>query len=148
MKKPWPANGPAKKKTIAAPMSAALPLLDVLDDVLQQRPASCDACGACCRQNGSPPLLLNSGLGSGDRHPYRFAGMPAELISEIDDAFLGLHRGQEPDDVCVWYDQAARQCRHYEWRPQVCRDFEIASAACLTARRRAARQHAARNDAS
>jgi Fe-S-cluster containining protein len=28
-----------------------------------------------------------------------------------------------------------RRCRHYEWRPQVCRDYELGGDACLARRR-------------
>ena len=97
-------------------------------------PPDCTGCGACCERNGSPPLLLNSALGTSEAHPYRFPGMPAALIAEIDDHFLGLHRGQEPPGPCVWYDAARQRCRHYEWRPQICRDFEIGSPSCLSDR--------------
>ena len=84
--------------------------------------------------NGSPPLLLNSGLATGGEHPFRFPGMPEELVAEIDRHFLGLFRGQEPPGPCVWYDAATQRCRHYRWRPQVYRDFEIGLPSCLADR--------------
>ena len=90
----------------------------------------------CCRLNGSPPLVYNSALGTGEAHPVRPPGLPPELIAEIDDRFLGLHRGQEPPGPCVWYDERARRCRHYRWRPPVCREYEIGSPSCLADRER------------
>lgn len=62
--------------------------------------------------------------------------MPAELIDEIDAHFLGLVRGHEPQELCLWYDPATRRCRHYEWRPQVCRNYELGGEACLALRGR------------
>ena len=57
-----------------------------------------------------------------------------ELIEEIDDRFLGLARGQEPQAQCLWYDAEMKRCRHYEWRPQICRDYELGGTACLLRR--------------
>jgi Fe-S-cluster containining protein len=70
-----------------------------------------------------------------ERHPYRPAGLPDELIREIDDHFLGLRRGQEPLEKCLWFDAATRRCRHYDWRPQVCQDYELGGDACLILRK-------------
>ena len=80
--------------------------------------------------------MYNSGLGRGERHPFRPAGLPAELVEEIDAHFLGLHRGQEGPGPCLWYDAAALRCRHYQWRPQVCRDYAVGSPSCLSGRRK------------
>jgi len=45
-------------------------------------------------------------------------------------------RGQE-DSPCIWLNQGTGQCRHYASRPQVCRDFEVGSEACLAFRQQA-----------
>jgi Fe-S-cluster containining protein len=26
---------------------------------------------------------------------------------------------------CLWWDPVTKKCRHYEWRPVVCRDFAV-----------------------
>jgi Fe-S-cluster containining protein len=109
-----------------AEFSAPLPILP---------PTSCDGCGLCCEGIGSPVLLYVSRPGWEARHPFRPEGLPAHLIEEIDAQFLGLSRGQEDQEQCVWYDRAAHRCRHYEWRPQVCRDYELGGEACLARRR-------------
>ena len=101
-------------------------------DVLQ--PASCVACGLCCEGNGSPVTLYASRPEWHSQHPYRPPGLPEELIREIDEHFGGLFRGQEPPERCLWFDVEARRCRHYEWRPQVCRDYELGGFACLASR--------------
>ena len=79
-------------------------------------------------------MLYNSAMATAGGHPYRPPGLPASLIEEIDDHFLGLRRGQEPPGPCLWYDAAAMRCRHHEWRPVVCREFEIGSASCVSDR--------------
>ena len=35
---------------------------------------------------------------------------------------------------CVWYDEVADQCRHYNYRPKACRDFEVGSDPCRMSR--------------
>ncbi|MBY0309403.1 MAG: YkgJ family cysteine cluster protein [Phycisphaerales bacterium] len=97
-------------------------------------PASCEECGLCCEGIGSPVLLYASRGDALLEHPFRPPGLPAELIREIDDQFLGLNRGEEPQAACLWYDRENRRCRHYAWRPQVCRDYELAGDACLARR--------------
>lgn len=102
---------------------------------LKPAPTSCEGCGQCCQGIGSPVLLYASRKDFGESHPYRPADLPVELIAEIDEHFSGLLRGQEPQGQCLWYDPARRSCRHYEWRPQVCKDYELAGRACLQLRR-------------
>lgn len=99
------------------------------------QPDSCDACGLCCEGIGSPPLLFVSRPGWEEWHPFRIEGMPEELIREIDEHFGGLFRGQEPQERCIWFNPETRKCRHYEWRPQVCRDYELGGDACLALRK-------------
>ena len=98
-------------------------------------PSDCAGCGACCRRNGSPVVLYNSAYATASGHPYRPAGLPDPLAAEIDERFLGLRRGQEGPGPCLWYDAEAAACRHYQWRPGVCREFEVGSASCLSDRR-------------
>ena len=31
---------------------------------------------------------------------------------------------------CIWFDLQTRQCRHYEHRPRICRDFERGTPEC------------------
>jgi uncharacterized protein len=97
-------------------------------------PQTCDGCGLCCEGIGSPVLLYASRQDQTGPHPFRPAGLPEELVREIDAHFLGLNRGQEPQQRCLWFNAEARLCRHYEWRPQVCRDYELAGDACLARR--------------
>ena len=106
-------------------------------ELLVLTPPSCDGCGLCCEGIGSPVLLYASRPGFGEPHPYRPVGLPQELIAEIDSHFSGLTRGQEPLARCLWFDPVARQCQHYEYRPQVCIDYELGGRACLSRRREA-----------
>lgn len=97
-------------------------------------PDSCEGCGLCCEGIGSPVLLYKSLDDPTRAHPHRPDGLPEELIREIDEAFGGLFRGHEPRAKCLWFDAERRQCKHHEWRPQVCRDYEVGGQACLAER--------------
>jgi Fe-S-cluster containining protein len=97
-------------------------------------PTTCNGCGLCCEGIGSPVLVYQS-RPDGSAPASRPPGLPQELVGEIDAHFLGLARGQEPQEMCLWYDPAARRCRHYEWRPPVCREYELGGRACLELRR-------------
>lgn len=83
---------------------------------------------------GSPVALYVSRPEWQADHPFRPDGIPEELIREIDDHFGGLARGQEQQEQCLWFDAVGRRCRHYEWRPQFCRDYELGGEACLALR--------------
>lgn len=99
------------------------------------RPETCEGCGLCCEGIGSPVLHYASRPRRQGPHPYRPDGLPEELIREIDEHFLGLSRGQEPRDQCLWFDPIARRCKHYEWRPGICHEYELAGPGCIALRR-------------
>ncbi len=80
-------------------------------------------------------LLYSSRPGLPTPHPFRPTDLPQKLIEEIDLHFAGLTRGQEPQSQCLWFDPVLRACQHYEFRPQLCRDYELGGRACLQRRR-------------
>lgn len=97
-------------------------------------PEDCEDCGLCCEGVGSPVLLYQTNPGTG-ANSLRPDDLPAELIEEIDEHFQGLARGEEPQEYCLWFDPERRACRHYQWRPQICRDYEMGGTSCLERRR-------------
>ncbi len=101
-------------------------------DVL--KPTSCGGCGLCCLGIGSPPIYYATYPHLQGPHPFRPADLPQHLIDEIDEKFLGVFRGQEPPDTCIWHDTTTGLCRNYEWRPQVCRDYDLGGRECLSLR--------------
>ncbi len=83
---------------------------------------SCDGCGACCMQQGHPPYTEDE-----------LAGVPADLKSSIE-TYLATLESDDSGRPCLWLDLETRQCRHYEERPQICRDFERGSTNCTLLR--------------
>jgi uncharacterized protein len=111
--------------------AASLPDMKIVD------PNSCDGCGVCCAGIGSPVVLYASRPGEPDPHPFRPADLPEHLQEEIDRHFAGLRRGDEPQERCLWFDAHSRRCRHYQWRPDICREFELGGPSCTTVRAKA-----------
>jgi len=110
---------------MAFPSARETPSLTVLS------PDSCSDCGLCCEGIGSPILLYATRPNWKAFHPYRPADLPKALSQEIDDHFAGLLRGQEPQARCLWFDPQTRRCKHYEYRPQICKDYELGGPQCL-----------------
>jgi hypothetical protein len=59
--------------------------------------------------------------------------MPAGLRAELTAYHHSLRAGGAGRDglPCLWLDLETRRCRHYEWRPDVCRLFEVGCGPCL-----------------
>ena len=38
---------------------------------------------------------------------------------------------------CLWYDAVTRRCKHYEFRPEICREFGVGGEGCLRMRKEA-----------
>jgi Fe-S-cluster containining protein len=85
---------------------------------------SCRDCGVCCLGQAGLPVTW-----------YRFIEPDAPLPPEVRAGVEALAgRDFWEADPCVWYDLEARSCRHYEWRPDVCRSFAVGGADCLRVR--------------
>ena len=89
---------------------------------------NCDGCGICCMHMAVPPFL-----------PEETDGLPEDIREEFR-AILATREIQftatDSDFVpCAWFDWATRQCRHYDHRPEVCREFEVGCDACVDLRR-------------
>jgi Fe-S-cluster containining protein len=104
-----------------APGQRVLPFLE-----LPVLPADdpCRGCGACCLHLGWPPFW-------GPRE-YRWRRLRREhpgLAMEIDRVrWLAQTRGEH--GPCIWFDPSTRRCRHYELRPEACREFEPGGEYC------------------
>lgn len=74
-----------------------------------------------------------------DGHPGEefWHTLPADLKADWE-AYVAQYQtpeyGVDPssfDGPCIWLDLESRQCKHHQYRPRVCRDFETGSASCL-----------------
>jgi Fe-S-cluster containining protein len=89
---------------------------------------TCDGCGACCRTVSVPPFRIDP-----DVNEPVLKGVPQTLIDEFLPAWrVRLHVSDSP---CLWFDEQSLRCRHYELRPDACREFEINSPSCEAVRR-------------
>ena len=64
---------------------------------------------------------------------YHWNRLPKPLQDEVIeyvDALTDLDLGQP----CIWLDLETKQCKHYEYRPQMCHDFEVGNKHCLRLR--------------
>jgi len=96
---------------------------------------SCDGCGSCCLEQSSPPMYLaylcwpDYMLKDADEDDLnRFRSLPESAMQSLRE-----YREQDelPDgEVCIWFDEETRGCKHYEHRPQICREFERGCEAC------------------
>lgn len=104
--------------------------------------ASCENCGACCMHMRSPPsvvmwendqpvLRTSNGIDS-DKDDYDWLMAAPEEARQIK---LARMDSDAPDECpCCWLDLETKRCRFYEFRPGICRDFELGSPECLAHR--------------
>ena len=99
---------------------------------------SCDDCGACCFEQGSPPGYLCLLMQPSEQVDWpdaedlpRLKTLPedarAALLDYAADLGDGTVIGEGP---CCWLDQKTNRCRWYDWRPQICRDLDVGSEGC------------------
>lgn len=94
----------------------------------------CKGCGMCCMHTRTPPFLMSD--------DPEWLALPQELRDEIDDWTSGsnprFNLMADHDDgelnPCLWLDLVTGRCRHYEHRPEICRDYEVGNSSCRTAR--------------
>jgi hypothetical protein len=76
----------------------------------------CTSCGACCSTQGTPPFSWYAG------------DIPPEDLRWN----VVFHADRYDRSLpCLWYDVETRTCRHYERRPEACRQFEVGGEDCL-----------------
>jgi Fe-S-cluster containining protein len=97
-------------------------------------PQDCQGCGLCCEGIGSPVAIYTYRTSHSGPYLFRPRDLPRHLADEIDRYFDGLKAGEKPVDNCLWFDETTRQCKHHEWRPQVCRKYDVGCDLCLKER--------------
>lgn len=94
---------------------------------------NCNDCGVCCTEQAALPTSWYFGA-------FRFGdpgSLPIGLRLDAEKMLADFRAGHFPPDGSpyVWYDVETKRCRHYEHRPEICRDFKPGSAGCLEWRR-------------
>lgn len=84
---------------------------------------TCENCGVCCEGQAFAPL--SGAMLDGIELP------PAML----DDLNRGLDANPCYEGVCVWFDRATKGCKHYDLRPNVCRNLDVGDEDCLRIRK-------------
>lgn len=136
----------------------ALKVLDESDlpAAVADAPANCDGCGACCEGMSSPPgyviyfPLAGQQIQDWALDPVQWPdaalwpNVPESLKHELAEYYAharaqieaGVSRAEAYRDgePCCWYDPVSKRCKHYEHRPQTCRDFQLGEASCLAYR--------------
>jgi uncharacterized protein len=96
---------------------------------------SCDNCGACCRHVGVPMgfhHLIDPNVSWLSQDAELAKAMPKQAKEVYLSCKAAIERGEyDPDGPCCWLDSDSKQCRWYEYRPSVCREFEVGTEYCL-----------------
>jgi Fe-S-cluster containining protein len=100
---------------------------------------SCDGCGACCLVVTQPPFHRVFDDDGGEEAWERLRWDRPDLVAEIraDERARRASGAPSFGTPCLWYDPQTGRCRHYEYRPRACREFEVGGSDCRDARRRA-----------
>lgn len=89
----------------------------------------CSNCGACCREMNAPPFYSHSG----DDESWNV--LPEHLKREVNERIDAICDTVPDGSPCCWLDLETMKCRHYEWRPDICRDFELGGEDCRRIRK-------------
>lgn len=88
----------------------------------------CNNCGLCCMHMGAPPFSITD-----------YENLPSDLKRSVD-AFEDSPRRKwqyangESEGACSWLNLETGRCKHYEHRPDVCREFEVGNSGCRALR--------------
>ena len=80
-------------------------------------------CGACCTEQAALPVSWYLGYCAfGDRKT-----LPPKLLADLQSMLDDFMDDEFPADgsPCVWFDAETRRCKHYEFRPDVCREENV-----------------------
>lgn len=98
--------------------------------------SDCSNCGACCRSQGSPPMYAWYIACPADDDDcddaVRARSLPEPLRHELEEYIKSRNGATFDDDgPCLWLDPETNRCKHYEIRPDICRNFEVGGEDCL-----------------
>lgn len=103
----------------------------------------CGDCTACCLTHQWPPyvktVILNPDLNnSGTRAEAAkwLRSLPDDLVNELAEDVIGevINNEHSGRVGCLWLNEDG-MCKHYEHRPEPCRNFEVGGDWCRASRR-------------
>lgn len=103
--------------------------------------ANCEGCGACCMHMTSPPFGVYwidgkpTLMGEDDYSQYEFALISAAPQEARDLMGRALDIEDDREIPCTWFDLETKKCRFHQFRPGVCRDFEVGGESCVATRK-------------
>ena len=66
----------------------------------------------------------------------RIKSLPDEAMHYLRQHMEQVLAGNTPEDrTCIWLDRRSMKCKFHEYRPSICREFEIGSDDCRDWRR-------------
>ena len=84
----------------------------------------CDNCGACCSRMCSPPFMPEH-LGGTE-----LGKLPPNVRKDFEDGMKARAEHDWIDGVpCFWLTDELK-CKHYQHRPEICREYEVGSESC------------------
>lgn len=100
---------------------------------------NCNNCGACCFEQESPPgylviLVYGKDMAFCEEDAARFDALPPDVLMELHAYAQHMRDAKEhPNDgVCIWLDGETHKCRHYDLRPEICREtIKVGDEACI-----------------
>jgi Fe-S-cluster containining protein len=81
----------------------------------------CNNCGMCCMHVNIPPFY-----GPGDP---TYKSCPPKLLKEIED-YLNSPRYIDAEHPCLWLNRSTGECKNYQYRPEICRDYQVGEISC------------------
>lgn len=89
----------------------------------------CQGCDACCLHMGYPAFVVGDTSTPAEPH---WDLLPDDLKQELV-AYIENYQSPpagELDGPCFWLDHDSRLCKHHQYRPEVCRRFQVGSKEC------------------
>lgn len=91
---------------------------------------SCENCCSCCMHMDYPAYITGSDTQPPEEHwvnlPHDLKEELLQYIADYDEPAKG-----ELGTPCFWLDLEKKCCKHHEYRPNVCRDFDVGCTDCL-----------------
>lgn len=94
--------------------------------ILTNPPESCEGCGLCCMHMAVPPFVDEE-----ERVRLVPPSIREELYKIYETRKMQFKMFGTDAIPCAWFNPVSRSCLYYEYRPDICREFELGNPSCL-----------------